>query len=204
MGLPGSEDSLTIVEPFRHNISMWRTDGQTDVQPIAITCAVWLTHVKNNRPVNKRFTTYYRQSKSVQSATIYMCFIDYKKAFDIVSHDQLWITLLNIGFPLHIVDLIKKLYVKQQSQIRAYAAASWWFSVKRGVRHGCIVSSPSLFKSLSLCRKSDEGSTGWLYIKNLFSGYIFLSFSSPQWSHWQQYWRVRISPQLQNYGYWRH
>ena len=25
---------------------MWRTDGQTDVQPIAITCAVWLTHVK--------------------------------------------------------------------------------------------------------------------------------------------------------------
>ena len=23
------------------------TDGQTDVQPISITCAVWLTHVKN-------------------------------------------------------------------------------------------------------------------------------------------------------------
>jgi len=44
MGLPGSEDSLTIyVEPFRHNTSVWRTDRETDRQ----TCAVWLrlTHV---------------------------------------------------------------------------------------------------------------------------------------------------------------
>jgi len=48
MGLPGSGDSLTIVDPFRHNTSVWRTDGRTDVQPIAITCAVWLTHVKND------------------------------------------------------------------------------------------------------------------------------------------------------------
>ena len=35
------------VEPFRHNTSVWRTDGQTDVQLIAITCVSLLTHVKN-------------------------------------------------------------------------------------------------------------------------------------------------------------
>jgi len=34
-------------EPFRHNTSVWRTDGQTDVQPISVTCAVWLTLVNN-------------------------------------------------------------------------------------------------------------------------------------------------------------
>ena len=37
---------LRYVKPFRHNTSVWRTDGRTDVQPIAMTCAVWLTHVK--------------------------------------------------------------------------------------------------------------------------------------------------------------
>jgi len=36
------------VEPFRHNTSVWRTDGQTDVQPISMTWTVWLTHVKNS------------------------------------------------------------------------------------------------------------------------------------------------------------
>jgi len=49
IGLPDSEDSLTIGWPFRS--SVWRTDGRTDgrtdVQPISITCAEWLTHVKN-------------------------------------------------------------------------------------------------------------------------------------------------------------
>ena len=48
MGLPGSEDSLTIgwavSTQYQRDI---QTDRQTDVQPIPITCAVWLTHVKN-------------------------------------------------------------------------------------------------------------------------------------------------------------
>jgi len=52
MGLPGSEDSLTIgwaVSTYIYT-SVWRTDrqtdGRTDVQPI-YAHAVWLTHVKN-------------------------------------------------------------------------------------------------------------------------------------------------------------
>jgi len=46
MGLPGSEDSLTIVWAVSTQYQRV-TDGQTDVQAISITCAVWLTHVKN-------------------------------------------------------------------------------------------------------------------------------------------------------------
>ena len=34
------------IEPFRHNTSVRRTDRRTDVQPISVTCAVTLTHVK--------------------------------------------------------------------------------------------------------------------------------------------------------------
>ena len=49
MGLP---DSLTIgwavlTQYQRMMDGQSGTDGRTDVQPISITCAVWLTHVKN-------------------------------------------------------------------------------------------------------------------------------------------------------------
>jgi len=41
------------IEPFRHNTFVWRTNGRTDGQPIAITCAVILTHVKNKEKISK-------------------------------------------------------------------------------------------------------------------------------------------------------
>jgi len=54
--MPGSEDSLMIgwaISTQYQRVTDRRTDRQTasriDVQPIPITCAVWLTHVKNLR-----------------------------------------------------------------------------------------------------------------------------------------------------------
>ena len=50
IGLPGSEDSLTIgwaVSTQYQRVTDRRTDGRTDRKPIAITCTIWLTHVKN-------------------------------------------------------------------------------------------------------------------------------------------------------------
>ena len=34
----------------------------------------------------------------------YMCFVDFKKAFDSISHDKLWITMVDMGYPLHLID----------------------------------------------------------------------------------------------------
>ena len=75
---------------------------------------------------------------------MFLCFVDYTKAFDTVSHDQLWVTMIDMDFPIHIVDLIRKLYIRQQSIVRTLAGTSTWFSVKRGARQGCIL-SPYLF-----------------------------------------------------------
>jgi len=43
---------------------------------------------------------------------LYMCFIDFKKVFvfDSVSHDKLWVTMIDMGYPLHLIDLLAKLY----------------------------------------------------------------------------------------------
>ena len=51
MGLPGSENSLTIGWAVLTQYQRV-TDRRTDVQPISITCAVWLTHVKIQRLFN--------------------------------------------------------------------------------------------------------------------------------------------------------
>ena len=75
---------------------------------------------------------------------LYVCFIDYSKAFDCVSHSKLWETLRDMGFPSNEVNLIKELYKGQQSAVRTICGTTEWFSVKRGVRQGCIL-SPYLF-----------------------------------------------------------
>jgi len=39
-----------------------------------------------------------------------MRFVDFKKAFDSISDDKLWVTMMNMGYPLHLIDLLAKLY----------------------------------------------------------------------------------------------
>jgi len=41
-----------------------------------------------------------------------MCFVDFKKAFDSISHDKFWVTMMDMGYSLHLVDLLAKLYRK--------------------------------------------------------------------------------------------
>ena len=44
---------------------------------------------------------------------IYLCFIDYTKAFDCVDHNKLWETLKEMGIPEHLTFLLRKLYAVQ-------------------------------------------------------------------------------------------
>jgi len=37
-------------------------------------------------------------------ATLSMCFVDFKKAFDSISHDKLWMTMMGMEYPLHLMD----------------------------------------------------------------------------------------------------
>ena len=75
---------------------------------------------------------------------LYLCFIDYSKAFDCVSHKELWNIMRDMGFPTHVVELISKLYEDQESAVRTSRGDTDWFEIGRGVRQGCIL-SPQLF-----------------------------------------------------------
>jgi len=66
-----------------------------------------------------------------------MCFVDFKKAFerfDSISHDMLWVTMMDMGYPLHLIDLLAKLYKKQLAKVKVPGTLSEWFSAKKGVR----------------------------------------------------------------------
>ena len=46
---------------------------------------------------------------------IYLCFIDYAKAFDCVDHNKLWKILKEMGIPDHLTCLLRNLYARSGS-----------------------------------------------------------------------------------------
>jgi hypothetical protein len=75
---------------------------------------------------------------------IFLCFIDYSKAFDSVDHSRMWNTLKDMGFPIHLVVLLKSLYENQVARVRTDFGDTDSFGIGKGVRQGCIL-SPCLF-----------------------------------------------------------
>ncbi|XP_023237687.1 uncharacterized protein LOC111636637 [Centruroides sculpturatus] len=45
---------------------------------------------------------------------LYMCLIDYSKAFDCIDHDKLWKCLKEMEISPHLTQLIRSLYSKQK------------------------------------------------------------------------------------------
>ena len=93
---------------------------------------------------------------------IYLCFIDYTKAFDCVDHNKLWKILKEMGIPDHLTCLLRNLYAGQEATVRTGHGTTDWFQIGKGVHQGCIV---TLLIQL-LCRVHHEkrwagGSTSW-------------------------------------------
>jgi len=53
---------------------------------------------------------------------------------------KLWVTVMDMGYPLHLIDLLAELYRKQLAKVKVAGTLSEWFLVKKGVRQGCVLS----------------------------------------------------------------
>ena len=71
---------------------------------------------------------------------IYLCFIDYTKAFDFVDHITLWKILKEMGIPDHLTCFLRNLYAGQEATVRTGHGTTDWFQIGKGVRQGCILS----------------------------------------------------------------
>ena len=58
---------------------------------------------------------------------IYLCFIDYAKAFDCVAHNKLWEILKEMGIPDYLTCLLRNLYAHQEATVRTGHGYSRFF-----------------------------------------------------------------------------
>ena len=75
---------------------------------------------------------------------IYVCFIDYAKAFDCVGHNKLQKILREMGIPDHLTCLLRNLYAGLEATVRTGHGTTDWFQIGKGIHQGCIL-SPCLF-----------------------------------------------------------
>lgn len=79
---------------------------------------------------------------------VYVCFIDFKKAFDKVQHDKLIENLKSIKLDPSDIQLIKNIYYNQTAVVRVEDIKTDEAEIQKGVRQGCVL-SPQLFNLYS-------------------------------------------------------
>lgn len=79
---------------------------------------------------------------------LYICFIDYEKAFDRVVWHKLFPLLDEIGCPQQIIKLLYNLYSRQKAMVMTRDGCSDPAKIKKGVRQGCLL-SPGLFNIMA-------------------------------------------------------
>ena len=58
---------------------------------------------------------------------IYLCFIDYAKAFDYVNHSKQWKILKELGIPDNLTCILKNLYAGEEATGRTGLGTTDWF-----------------------------------------------------------------------------
>ena len=72
---------------------------------------------KTEEPEIKLPTSSVSSKKQEFQKNIYLCFIDYAKAFDCVDHNKLWKSLKEMGIPDHLTFLLRNLYAGQEAKL---------------------------------------------------------------------------------------
>lgn len=75
---------------------------------------------------------------------LFLCFIDYTKAFDTIQHQHLIQLLEELNVDGKDLRIIKNLYWAQAANIRVDGEVGEYVKIRRGVRQGCVM-SPDLF-----------------------------------------------------------
>ena len=91
---------------------------------------------------------------------VYLCFIDYTKAFNRVRHNEIIKELTKLKIDGKDLRIVKNMYWEQTAAMRVEGEISAFQKIKRGVRQGCVL-SPGLFSLYSeIIMRNIEGQPG--------------------------------------------
>jgi len=83
---------------------------------------------------------YYRS----RGSHVFVCFVDFTKAFDLVNYWKLFVKLIDLKIPVCIISLLAFWYANQSVCIKWKNIISDYFSIANGTRQGSLL-SPCLF-----------------------------------------------------------
>ena len=95
-----------------------------------------------------------------EGKTSFLCFIDFRKAFDTVWHDGLWKALWDSGVKGKAWRVVRSLYTSMRASVRLGDKESRKVSMHQGVRQGCPL-SPTLFNYFINALAKDLKSSGY-------------------------------------------
>ena len=75
---------------------------------------------------------------------LYVCYVDFRKAFDSIWRRGLWTVMRHLGYPEKVVRILESLYNETLSAVRVNSSITDWFKTLVGVMQGCVL-SPILF-----------------------------------------------------------
>ncbi len=84
------------------------------------------------------------ETRKLMRKPTYVCFIDFKKAYDRIDRSTLWKRLADNGVNGKMLLALKSLYTDVRCCVRINRLCTSWFSVNQGVKQGCLL-SPILF-----------------------------------------------------------
>ena len=70
-------------------------------------------------------------TESKQQENIYICFIDYVKAFGYVHHNKLWKALKEMGIPDKLTCLLRNLHASQEATVRTLYGTTDWLRIEK-------------------------------------------------------------------------
>lgn len=108
---------------------------------------------------------------------LYVCFVDFRKAFDMVDHEVLWAKLLSLGVSSCFINILIDLYNKATTRIVTPEGKTPQVSISRGVMQGDSL-SPLLFSLLisDLEKFFKDNDVSGISISHLYE-FIILAFA---------------------------
>ena len=70
--------------------------------------------------------------------SLYICYVDFQKAFDSVWREGLWHVMEHLGYERKIIRLLQALYKETFSPVRVDNSFTDWFQTVVGVLQGCV------------------------------------------------------------------